>query len=99
MIAAIFSAEKLVFTSGADRSSRREDVDAGGAGRAVELPVAHPGRTGDLAVPRRASQLLDQLVHLAEPGGADGLAVGDEPAVGVDGQRPADLGRPPGAQP
>ncbi len=31
-------------------------------------------------------------MHLAQAGGADGLTVGDEPAVGVDRHRAVDLG-------
>src|SRR3546814_2044795 len=65
----------------------REDRDGGGAGRAIDLRVADARVAGHLAIAGLAPQLEHQLVHLTEPGGADRLAVGDEPAVGVDGQR------------
>ena len=43
---------------------------------------------GHLAVAGLAAQLRDDLVDLAQAGGADGLAVGDAAAVGVDRQPP-----------
>ena len=51
------------------------------------------GEPGHLPFARVAAQLQHDLVHLAHPRRADGLAVGDEPAVGVDGKPSADLGR------
>ena len=78
--------------------SGREDRHAGGAGRAVELRVPDLRVAGHLAVARLPAQLEHDLVHLAQPRGADRLAVGDEPAVGVDGQAAADLERAVGDQ-
>ena len=56
------------------------------------------GIVGHLTVSRRATQLLDELVHLAQTRGADRLAVRDQAAVGVDGQPAADLGHAVGEQ-
>ena len=65
-------------------TSGREDRDAGGAGRAVELRVADLRIAGHLPVAGLAAQLQHDLVHLPQARRADRLAVRDEAAVGVD---------------
>src|SRR5204863_3717309 len=46
----------------------------------------------DLTLPGLTAELGDDLVHLAQAGGTDRLAVGDAAAVGVDREPAADLG-------
>ena len=59
--------------------------------------MAHPdprigtGSLTDLSIARLAPQLGDDLVHLAQAGGADRLAVRDAATVGVDRQPAVDL--------
>src|SRR3954471_17810384 len=65
------------------------------AGRAVDVGEAEPGCAGDLTVAGLSAQLGADLVHLPQTGGADGLAVGDAAAVGVDRERAPDLGDAP----
>ena len=60
------------------------------SGRAVDLGEADPRGPRDLALAGLAAQLEHDLVHLAQPRGADRLAVGQAAAVGVDRQPPAD---------
>ena len=80
------------------RRSPREDRHPGGARRAVELGVSHPGIARDLPVAGPAPQLEHHLVHLPQPRRADRLAVGDQPAVGVHGETAVDLERALGHQ-
>ena len=56
------------------------------------------GAAGHLASGGPALQLAHDLVHLPQPRRADRLAVGEQPAVGVDRQRTVDLGRAVGEQ-
>src|ERR1700759_5454845 len=56
------------------------------------------GLPGTLPPPGLATKWADQLVHLAQAGRTDRLAVGDQPAVGVDRNRAVDLGRAGGHQ-
>ena len=76
----------------------RQDGRRRGAGRAVDLREADPRVARHLAVAGLAAQLAHQLVHLPQARGADRLAVGDQPAVGVDRDRPVDLGGAVGHQ-
>src|SRR5581483_11976861 len=71
--------------------SCRKDRDACGAGCAVELGVADGRVAGHLPVAGLTAQLQHDLVHLAQPGRTDRLAVRGEPAVGVDRQTAVDL--------
>src|SRR5205807_4147820 len=68
-----------------------EDRHAGGAGSTVELRVADARLPGHLAVAGPSPQLEYDLVHLAEARRTDGLAVGDQATVGVDGEGTVDL--------
>src|ERR1700730_14151402 len=76
---------------GAQRRSQRHDRGSSGAGCAVELREADARRTWDLAVAGLATQLAYKLVNLAKTRRADRLAVGDQPAVGVDRHGSVDL--------
>src|SRR4051812_26391275 len=79
-------------------TSAGQDRDSGGTGCAVELGVADARLTGHLSIAGLPAQLEHDLVHLAQTRRADGLAVGDEPAVGVDRERTVDLERAVGHQ-
>src|SRR6185437_16443419 len=75
------------------RPSAGEDRGGGGAGSPVDLGVADPRITFDLTVAGLAAELEHEFVDLAEAGGPDRFAVGDEAAVGVDRHGSGDLGR------
>src|SRR5581483_5315389 len=71
--------------------SAREDRAGTDAGGAVDLRVAHARVARNLARAGVAPQLEADLVDLPKARRADRLAVGDQPAVGVDRQAAADL--------
>src|SRR5580765_2812190 len=78
--------------------SPRQDRHAGGPGRAVQLRVADLRIAGHLAIARLPAQLQHDLVDLPQTGRTDRLAVRDQPAVGVHGQRTVDLRRVVGVE-
>src|SRR5438094_10660747 len=55
-------------------------------------------RAGDLSRARLAAELAHDLGDHPETGGAERVALGEEPAVGVDRQPPAELGDTVGDQ-
>src|SRR5262245_14853690 len=68
--------------------SAREDRDAGVGTAADGLGEADGGPL-DLAGAGAALQLVDELDHLADGRGAEGLALRQQPATGVDRYPPA----------
>src|SRR5205085_4451544 len=68
----------------APRSSHGEHGARADARRAVDLGEPDAAPAGDLPVARVAAQLQNDLVHLAQAGRADRLAVGQAATVGVD---------------
>ena len=72
--------------------SAADNGNARGARCAIKLRIADLRIARNLAFTSTPAQLQHQFVNLAQAGSADGLAVGDEPAVGVDWQTAADLG-------
>src|SRR5439155_19652752 len=74
-----------------DRSAAEHGARAD-AWRAVDLGEADPRGPGDLALARLAAQLEYHLVHLAQAGRADRLAVRQAAAVRVDRQAAVQAG-------
>src|SRR6478736_7273208 len=78
--------------------SERKDGCRCRARRAVDLGQSDARTAGNLTIACLPAQLADELVHLSKTRCSDGLAVGDQPTIGVDRQLPADLGGPVGQQ-
>jgi len=83
-----------LFAHGSKRQNRR----SGGARCAVQLGDANLRLAGHLTVARLTAEWPNDLMDLAQSRRTDRLAVGDQPAVGVDRHGAVDLGGAVGQQ-